>query len=269
MIVDRAQYWDHPGASQSKLKDFDRSPEIYFATHIAQTRKRETTEALRVGRALHALTLESDTFDERFPVFVGELRTKEAKAEFAALDAAAAKLDGCAIRDIQGDGKALADLRGMRDALYADRRSRALLEQVTDAELPVAWTDEESGVLCKARFDALTPTLVLDLKKTIDASEHAIRKTIATYGYHLQGAHYLAAAEAHTGTRPEAFALLFVEPEPPYAVNVCILGAGVVERAESRRRDLLTRLAECQRTGVYPGYSDTIWTVDDLPPWAA
>lgn len=64
-------------------------------------------------------------------------------------------------------------------------------------ELTVVWQDEETGVLCKARFDYVKPRAAIELKtfgnplgKSIDA---AIYGAIASRGYFVSAAHYLDA----------------------------------------------------------------------------
>ncbi len=84
---------------------------------------------------------------------------------------------------------------------------------------------EIDGVWCRAMIDNAPedPRLPLyDLKTTTDASPESLAKTIATYGYDMQAAHYLAVWKAATG-EDRKFRIVFIEKEAPYGVSVAEL----------------------------------------------
>jgi hypothetical protein len=65
------------------------------------------------------------------------------------------------------------------------------------AEVSVFWTDFDTGTPLKARFDRLHPGLVVDFKtfsKRDLTMDRAITRSIQTYRYDIQEAHYLDAA---------------------------------------------------------------------------
>ena len=57
-------------------------------------------------------------------------------------------------------------------------------------------------------------------------------------------------------------------PHSPYAVATYTLDADGVGRGYSSVRADIDKLAEAMKTGKFPGYPETIQTID-LPPWAA
>lgn len=264
-IIERASYWDHPGVSQSQLQELKKTPFHYWSRYVARTVPSETTDALRRGLAVHALTFEPDDFERRFPHFEGEARTNDAKARKAALEAQAAKLDGAVLRD--GD---VADVHAMVAALRAHPASAALLKAVVASELPIVWDCPTTGIQCKARLDALAlgKDVVIDLKTTRDASPREFARSIWNYGYHIQAAHYVAAAEAYTEKRPTDYVIIAVESSAPYAVAVYRLQPTVIAKGESERMRLLDLLAECRAKNHWPAYSDRIEDIE-LPNWAA
>lgn len=265
MTLTRTNYFDDPRISASMLKELDRSPFHYHSRFVAKTTPDKSTDALRKGRAIHAMLFEPETFGARFPVFEGDKKTSEAKARFADLDNESALLDGCVIRASE-----VADLDGMAAALRADRRVANLLSSLSHPEFPLAFADPMTGVECKARLDALAcdGRVIIDLKSTTDARDRELSRTIANYGYHLQGSHYEIGVEAHFGKTPEAFVLIFVESAAPYAVNVRTLSRAALDKGRAKRAGLLTTLTECRESGRWPAFGETIEDID-LPSWAA
>lgn len=247
MLIDRASYFDDPAISQSMLKTYDDESAFHFyRKHIVKDVPGLDRNTYRFGRALHALVLEPDTFDERYPLFTGEARSNEAKAAKAGLEAQAAALDGCVIRTV---GEPRIDrIRGCAEAILSNRWARQLLAGMVLAEAPVKWECPDSGVTCKARFDFVSriggALIVCDIKKIGSVPKRStIEKQIGAYGYHKQGAFYCAAAEAEFGRKPDDYYMIFVEDEPPHAVAVHALDAESLSIGDRWRRETLTDLA--------------------------
>jgi hypothetical protein len=258
MLIDRVSYWDHPAVSQSDLKLFDDSPYHFWAAKIAKITPPRDTASLRNGRALHALLFEPESFADRFPRFDKDLRSKDAKAEYAELQAQAESLDGCVIRDMD-------DVVGMASALRANRGFLKLLSLVTKAEFPVLWNCDETGVECRARIDAIGDRLVIDVKSIAKIPKRAnLEKALAEYGYAFQSAHYLAAAKSIDG-REREYWLPFVESKPPYAVACYPLGEASIEVEDKRRIALLTDLAMRRESGRWDFQEDVLPL--ELPEW--
>jgi len=137
------------------------------------------------------------------------------------------------------------------------------------AEQTIRWTDPETGLVAKARADyvRLSHRMIADVKSCQDASREAFRRDVAKYRYHVQNALYRMGFQA-LKIPVEHFLFIAVEKEPPYAVAVYSLDAMSVERGVDAARADIATLAECVRTGRYPGYPQTIQELD-IPPWAA
>ena len=125
------------------------------------------------------------------------------------------------------------------------------------------WTDAATGVACKCRPDwhSEDRRLVVDVKTTRDASRAEFARSIAGFDYHLQAAWNLRALEA------EQFLIIAVENVRPFAVGVYPVSGAMLAAGDRRIRAALDQLAECQRTGHWPGYGDTIADPIDLPGW--
>lgn len=169
----------------------------------------------------------------------------------------------------------LAQLHAMRDAIRAHPAAAALLDGEGVAEASVYWTDEATGELCRCRPDRWRKDgILVDLKTTIDASPEGFAKSLANYRYHVQAPWYLDGASAayEAGQlpgdwqAPRAFAFIAVEKSAPYAVAVYTLDAATIELGGAQMRANLDTLAECRRTGVWPGYGDKIANLS-LPDW--
>lgn len=248
--MDIAAYHAHPALGSSRLRELLKSP-----AHFRANLRRET-EALQLGSLVHTLVLEPHTFPERYLVVPKiDGRTKEGKAAKAAL---------ADDPRIAVDGETMAEASACATSIMSHR----VYQQIRDAQVEhtVFWTDAETGIECKARFDVLGPLLV-DLKTTRDASPKGFQRAIATYGYHIQAAHYMAGARAN-GMEPRGFLFACVETSPPYLPAGYLMGNPTLEQGESERREALLTYAQCLREDRWPGYNDDRIEVIDLPTWA-
>lgn len=163
---------------------------------------------------------------------------------------------------------------GMAAALRQHPLAAALLDPATGpAEQSLFWTDPEFGVWRRSRLDKIhygARTTVVDYKSCISADPEACSKAMHNYGYNRQGPYYVDGAQAlGLGGDDTAFLLIFQEKTPPYLIAV----AGPDDIALAAGRDLNRRalqlFAECQSTGVWPGYApdDDLISLP-LPPYA-
>ncbi len=220
----------------------------------------EDTPALAFGRAFHMALLEPEKFSGAYiemPKFAG-------KGSKAAKEAWLAEHSDCDVMKLD-DILAIAN---MVAAVKAHPIASAMIRD-GEPELTLAWKDASTGLKCKSRLDYYVRSLgmIVDAKSTEDASREAFRRDIAKYGYHRQDALYRAAA-LELDLPVEHFVLMAVEKSPPHAVATYTLdGEAIGAGYSSVRRDIET-LAECMKTGRFPGYPETIQQID-IPPWAA
>ncbi len=130
------------------------------------------------------------------------------------------------------------------------------------------------GVWCRAMVDnaPADPRLPLyDLKTTTDASPEALAKTVASYGYDIQAAHYLATWKAATG-QDRRFRIIFVEKEAPFGVSVAELyrkpgdEADWFDHADSLAASARRIWGDCLTSGQWPGYPARV-AVIGAPGW--
>lgn len=243
-------------ASASLLKLMDaRTPahvKAWYDGHDA-----EETPALRFGRAVHCAVLEPDRYNEAYvvaPKF--DRRTKAGKAAAAAFAAE----HGHKVAITQSDHDTI---EGMRQAIEAHPIARALLTAPdAQTEVTARWTDQYTGLRCKLRADLWIPSrrLCVDLKTAKDASPQGFARSVASYGYDVQQAHY------EQGLGAAAFLFVVVEKEPPYAVGVYRMDEQSAARGHELWRGALDELARCVERDEWPGYGSGI-TELTLPRW--
>ena len=205
---------------------------------------KQSTPQMRFGSAVHCAVLEPDQFPLRYCMWEGRR--------------AGAKYDE--FRDVN-EGKEVLTLSEY-DACLAARdsarkhpvASRFLTAGETeDAEVAVVWEDIHTGLLCKSRIDLLLLTII-DLKttKTKVADDRALTRIASRFGYHISMAARQDAISTLTGETPDV-KLIFVEQLPPYDVRVKSLPDIVMGQGYDIWQNLLSMVADCERTGIWPG----------------
>lgn len=158
----------------------------------------------------------------------------------------------------------IAAVDGMAEAVLAHPVASKLLGIAGDAEVSLSADDPETGVRLKARLDWLPHpvaglrTIPVDLKTTGNASYDEFMRSIAKYGYHIQGAMCRRLIELTRGDETAPFTLIAVETEPPYAVAVHDIPGDFAELGARQLRRAIDRYAECLATDTWPAYPPVI-----------
>ena len=209
---------------------------------------REETAAQHLGTALHAAVLEPDLFQnlyapEPLEVAAGNIKPRATKAYKDAV----AELEELGFTVLRDD--VMAKVRAMAIAVRGHTHARRLLERATDRELTMLW--DRDGRLCRGRADLLGRGVMADLKTTRNLKDFS-PWAISKLGYFRQAAWYWDGA-AKLGRPIEHFFFIAVESSPPHDVGVFVLDpAAIVVGLEECDR-LMGRLAECERSGQWPG----------------
>lgn len=165
----------------------------------------------------------------------------------------------------------LAMVDAMREALLKEPMARPLLDPDQGAtELSLFW--RRGSVWGRGRIDRLTKLrsgrpVIVDFKTCASAAPADVVKAIARYGLHVQGAFYLAGAQA-LGMVPEdaGYLLLMQEKEPPYLATVVEPDFAAMRMGAIRVRQAFDLFAECTAAGRWPGYAEDV-VLAELPPW--
>jgi hypothetical protein len=257
------EYHAVPAMSSSALKALAKSPFHYWAEYRAPNRPaRKTTDGMKAGTLCHTAVLEPATLAARYAVKPEGMdgRTKEGKAW------AAEHADRIVISSEQHT-----TATAQRDAVLAVPELASLL-QTGYAESSVFWIDDETGVFCKARPDWVHPlpdgrVILLDLKSTVDPAPQAFGRTVFTFGYHRQEAHYSRGFTAATGLEVAAFVFGAVSAEYPFVAVPYMLDDESRLMGYADRHRLMATYAECDRSGMWPAFGSGVQLVS-LPAWA-
>jgi hypothetical protein len=257
-----ADYHASEAIGSTDLRNLLRSPAHFVAARKAP---REETPAMRRGTAVHCAVLEPHRWDTEYVIAPKvDRRTKVGKETWENFEHAAAG------KSVLTYDEAAA-VENIREAVMAHPAAAGLLRAKVAVELPVMWEDETTGVACKGRIDLVAKvggrTVLVDLKTTKDASPAGFPREIAQWMLHVQGSHYSQGWRAAHGEEPAMFALIAVEPEPPFAVGVYALDAIALDKGAALRMRALDLLCDCRASGKWPAYGTAIQTVG-IPSWA-
>ena len=235
MTANRDDYFADPGTSASFLwRCASRSP--WHAMNAAEG----PTPRMSSGSLLHALVLEPDTIDDRFYRFHGKKLTNAAKLEWETAEKGG--LEVVKDKDWLGVER---DANAIREA-YGD-----LIDGATHIEHALYWDCPDTGMRCKALPDIVHPEMgLIDVKRTINGEPRAFERAMSRYGSHFQAAWYCRGARILG--RPCLWNWIACEHGGP--VTLYSAPAAYLARVEKTVMTAAHHVAECQRTGDWPGY---------------
>jgi hypothetical protein len=217
------------------------------------------SEAMIRGSVLHKLCLEAMSFSDEFAVAPEvNRRTKAGKADWAKF---------CELSEgkMVVDRKTFDTCRAMAKELMRHKVTRELLAD-GQPEVSIVWSDEDTGILCKARLDYLLPPMVGDVKTTRDGDARAFSNSSASYGYYRQAAFYLDGARA-CGLDVSTFVFATVESAQPHDVVAYAANRNFVTAGRKRYRRALFVYKACLESGNWPGRNETGVEELELPYW--
>lgn len=261
-IVDLAEgdYHARPELSSTESRRLLESPAKYW--HRRQSGEEEHKDTFDFGHVLHSLVL--GVGREVLVVDADDWRTKIAREQKAL---AYATYRTPVLRDTWERAQTMAR------AVHNHPVAAMLLDPTRGSvEQSAFWTDPDSGVRCRCRFDKLPPLdtpgrlIVTDYKTAAAADVASFGKSAADYGYMMQAAWYLDAVHVILDRLDAAFVFVVQEKEPPYLVNVIELDAYAMTIGRERNRRARDVFVECTETGVWPGYGPDVQRAS-LPRW--
>ncbi|WP_406078658.1 PD-(D/E)XK nuclease-like domain-containing protein [[Kitasatospora] papulosa] len=154
-------------------------------------------------------------------------------------------------------------INGMADAIRRHPLASALLDPAYGApEQSGFWIDGPTGIRRRVRFDWLPSIqsgrlIIPDYKTAADASDDAMQRDIAKYGYNQQADWYEEAARAlGLGGQDAELLLIVQEKKAPFLINVIGIEFGSRIIGGAKNRAAIEKFAECMSTGNWPGYGD-------------
>lgn len=257
------EYNQAEGIRRSDLWRMNDSPEKfkYFSEHPV-----EQTPAMAFGSACHKLVLEPDGFFDEFALApIADKRTKDGKAIWEAFMAENAGKTLVKPEDME-------DMNGMEAAILLCPLAKELIRGEHQAEVPIFWTDPETGEKCKAKLDIVRQEdgqyVIVDYKTTAHADTEHFNRSIFDFGYHFQAGFYTEGLmhSLKLDYRPR-FIFVAQEKKAPYAVNVIEVSEDVMKVGVAKFHELLEKYHECKMVDIWSGYVDDVPNETTLPGW--
>lgn len=252
-------YHSHPALSSTGARQLLESPARF---RYAQDNPQPYKKAYDLGTLAHSKVLgigaQAVVIPEDILATNGATSTKAAK-EFIEQ----ARVDGL----IPVKGALFDEVNAMAEAVLAHPTARAVLEQDGQAEVSLFGTDPETGVECRARMDWRGP-INADLKSTAkSASKAEFEKTVVSFSYETQEAHYTDTERFATGEDGRPFLFIVVETAAPHLVAVHQLDVVFREMGKTKARRARELFAECTASGIWPGHPEEVQLISP-PVWA-
>lgn len=254
------EYHKSPRLSASGLKQFAITP-AHYQQYINSERKQ--TDAMTIGTLCHTMVFDPEKLLTEYATMPAglNLRTNQGKADKAQFE-----LDNIGKTIITDDMRITAE--SVQKSVTSDDICRGILSSGI-AESSYFWTDDETGIECKCRPDWINWELgiMADLKTCTSASPSDFQRQAWNLKYHIQAAFYLRGVYASTGQYLNQFIFIAVEKDNEYLNPVCYLAdQELLQKADDEICEMLRRFAECQKTGIWPGYGTDLQILTQ-PNW--
>lgn len=270
-----ADYLAVEALSATGLKLLARSP-----WHFANRAEADPTPAMLRGVLAHCAILEPAAMAQRYVVVPEGSPNRPSRRQWEAKKPSPDSLAAMqwwtqfeaenAGREVVSHA-AYALCQAQLEAVKREPELAALL-RAGHGEVSLFWIDGATGLYCKARPDWLPPAdgnriTPLDLKTCMDESPSGFGRAAARLRYDLQAAHYTAGIELATGAKVAAFVFGAVTSKPPVLAVPYVLTDEIRDQARDERRELMDRLAWCQRENQWPAYGAGLQLLD-FPAYA-
>ncbi len=221
----------------------------------------ETTAQVQ-GHASHSAILQPDIFERDYAMIPKYGRKK------ADLDAKA-KWETEHAQSIILDAREYGVAVNVRNAILKGPLS-CLFTGDGINEATILWTDEKTGLRCKARIDRLTTwrgyQCLVDLKTARSITDYAVGRAIAEFHYHIRMAFYAEALRA-VDLEPNRVILAWALNSEPWTTRATDMLEDTLAEGAAWWRKLLDLHARCVMAGDWPGYGDCPEPIG-LPKWA-
>ncbi len=220
----------------------------------------DSTPAMRLGSAVHTLLNEPDYYDQRHPRFQGTRRYGKS-------------WEYCKADNPQTSPEQIlteaehAKVLQIVAALKRHPKAKHWLQGGV-SEVEIFWTDEATGLRCRAKPDRLWPHTIIDIKSTNSRNfgKDRLRNHALHAAWHVQVAWYAIGARTK-GFDIQRAVLLVAESEEPFDVVVMELSDRLFEEGLRICRQTLDRIAEAERTNTWPGVGGDEFVLDLPLPW--
>mgnify|MGYP000935185944 CR=1 FL=1 len=243
-----AMYQARTGINATAIKRGRMSPK--HMRHALTCKEPPATDSMIWGKLVHEAVLIGV---DNFAVYPGPVRRGKAFDEFSASN------EG---KDIVLKDQLIA-LHNIRESVMSNTKAREIIEN-TDHEVTCLWPSEWGSA--RARFDAISPRFLADLKTTAKFHPREFESQAYNLGYHIQMAWYLSGAN-DCGYEPAVY-VIAIESDAPYDVVCYLCDEELIERGMDEAKATLDAYQDAQKAGKFPGVAEDV-RVLALPTWAA
>lgn len=240
-----------------------RSPAHAAVAHprLARVKQKRDEAKFVMGTAVHEMLL---CGDERIQMIeADDYRKKEAKE---ARDFAFAYGKIPLLAKQYAEVAEVAEV--VREQIDEHPALRGIMDPANVREASVLWREPDFGnVWCRCKPDLVAPGRIIDFKFTGTAAtpDSWAKRNAFSLMYDFRAAWYVRGWEAATGEQT-LYQFVVIEDEPPYALAVFEPSRRCMEVAGSGIDKALRIWSQCLRSGVWPGYDQSIHTID-MPDW--
>lgn len=246
------------GINFSKFKHFLDSP-YHFKKNLTKEEDEEEKSALKIGLAVHCLSLQPQFFSDKFAVSIDvDRRTNEGKRiwkDFCDNNVGKTVLTGKEFDVVVNCCKAI---EGNKFFMDIKNMSSTIFEAGANTEI--------YGSKIKGRIDMFNPerNIILDIKTCSEIpSVKNIRKAVYKNKYYLQAFFYKSIVHGVTDSNPE-FVFMFVDKKNFNSVGLAKIGPEFLNRAAEEINVALCRFENCKHHDIWPSLenAETPFIVD-------
>lgn len=161
------------------------------------------------------------------------------------------------------------DAMRVRDSVLSNDLCLSLLTGEIHAESSVFADDHEHGLRVKCRPDLVNLTIgtIIDLKTTICASPDYFAKSVKTWNWHVQVAHYESVWRLWHGQVFDSFIFVAIERTAPFLVALYELDKATILEGYRLRNRAIDIYKKCKESDDWYGYSPRVETIS-IPNYA-
>lgn len=256
-----AYHGDRHSVSHSQAEDFLDHPALFHGRHVTGTIPRKTSPDLEFGSLFDAAVFDPQSVVEIPPDALSASGAKAGGAwkQFAAEHAGKTLLKP----------EEYAPIKAMLESVYGHRKAREYLEAEGPVQQSVFWTDGDTGLRVRCRFDKAIhgKGLIADVKTARSAAPRDFAAAAWNYGYARQQDWYVDGATSKFN-QSYRFVFIVVCKTPPYICECYDLDESFIALAQADNRRARRGIADGFSTGVWRSpTADTVVTLSP-PTWA-
>jgi hypothetical protein len=243
--------------SYSSLKEFAKSPKHYL--HYVTQPRDEASPDMFMGSVVDCLLWTPDDFEKNYMILPKlDLRTKDGKEKYAEIMKTSANKKLVKPEDYE-------IAKRMKQELNDNENVMAVLNQITQPQKKLIYTDEQTGLPMIGYLDGSGDKVIAELKTTKCAEPTAFAKDAMNYDYPLQCGFYTLAEPK------KQFYYILIEKEEPFGISVLKPSAEYIAYGQKKLRGLLNEFEYCMKNDLFMKTYDYRYTNGhdylELPGW--